>query len=355
MSAADAGDARAKGQHDGSRAAQFSKRSLGRVRDAGESRKTVIVAICANAAIAVAKLFGGLVSGSAGMLAEAAHSVADTTNQVFLLVSIKLSGREPTPDRPFGHGRERYLWTFMAAIGMFLAGAVFAIGFGTYELLRHEGETSGFGIAYAVLAVALIAEGTSWIRAFRQTRAEAREKDQSIARHVRESRDPNVKMVLFEDTAALAGIVIAGAGIGLNALTGSTFWDPTASVLIGVLLVFVAVWMGRDARELLIGSPATPEERARIEDTIEDFDEVMEVKELLTVALAPKALLVAARIDLRDDLKAGDVEKASSEIARRLREVVPDVSEVFLDATPPRDRSGRAEVGGLVPTQAPRG
>jgi cation diffusion facilitator family transporter len=339
MSTADAGDVRAEVHGDGSRAAQFSTRSLARVRDAGESRRTVLVAIFANAAIAVAKLLGGLVSGSAGMLAEAAHSVADTTNQIFLLVSIRLSGREPTPDRPFGHGRERYLWTFMAAIGMFLAGAVFAIGFGTYELLRREGETSGFGIAYAVLALALVAEGTSWIRAFRQTRAEAREAGRSILHHVRKSRDPNVKMVLFEDTAALAGIVIAAAGIGLNALTGSTVWDPTASVLIGLLLVFVAVWMGRDARQLLLGSPATPEERARIEDTIEGFDEVVEVKELLTVVLAPKALLVAARIDLRDDLSAGEVEKASSEIARTLREVVPDVSEVFLDATPPGDRA----------------
>ncbi len=305
----------------------------------------MIVAICANAAIAVAKLFGGLVSGSAGMLAEAAHSVADTTNQVFLLVSIQLSGRDPTPDRPFGHGRERYLWTFMAAIGMFLAGAVFAIGFGAYELVKHEGETSGFAIAYAILAIALIAEGTSWIRAFRQTRGETREQGKSIAQHIRESRDPNVKMVLFEDTAALAGILLAAAGIDLNALTGSTFWDPTASVLIGLLLVCVAFWMGRDARELLLGAPATPDERAQIEDTMESFDEVVQVKELLTVALAPKALLVAARIDLRDDLRAGEVESASSQIAERLQEVVPDVSEVFLDATPPRDGADRGIEG----------
>src|SRR5919204_1268938 len=134
------------------RAKQVSGRSLSRARDAGESRKTVIIALCANAAIALAKLLGGLISGSAGMLAEAAHSVADTTNQAFLLVSIQLGKREPTPGRPFGHGQERYLWTFMAAVGMFLAGAVFAIGFGAYELLKGEGETSQFGLAFAVLA-----------------------------------------------------------------------------------------------------------------------------------------------------------------------------------------------------------
>jgi cation diffusion facilitator family transporter len=316
------------------RASQTSRRSLEREKDAGESRKTVLVALSANAAIAAAKVFGGLMSGSAGMLAEAAHSLADTTNQGFLLVSIGLGQREPTPERPFGHGQERYLWTFMAAVGMFLAGAIFAIGFGVFELMKKEGETSGFEIAYAVLAVSFLAEGTSWVRAFRQTRREAQEAQKPVLRYARGSRDPNVKMVLFEDTVALIGVALAALGVGLNEITGSTFWDPTASVLIGLLLVSVAFWMGRDAKHLLIGSSARPEERKTIEDAIEEFDEVVEVKELLTMVLGPKALMVAARVDLRDDLDAEHVEKASSEIDRRLREVVPDVTEVFLDATP---------------------
>jgi cation diffusion facilitator family transporter len=323
-------------KQNGSRAEQFSARSLSRARDVGESRRTVIVAICANAAIAVAKLFAGLLSGSAGLLAEAAHSVADTTNQGFLLVSIRLAGREPSPDRPFGHGRERYLWTFMAAIGMFLAGSVFALGFGFYELARNEGETSGFGIAYAVLAIALIAEGSSWVRAYRQTRAEARKQGDGTLRHARATRDPNVKMVLLEDSAALAGLLIAAVGITLNAITGLTFWDPMASVLIGVLLICVAVWVARDTKHLLVGGAARPEERAALEDTIESFDEVVEVKELLSIVLAPKALLVAARVDLRDDLDGARVEEVSTEIESSLRDAVPDVSEVFLDATPPR-------------------
>src|SRR5436190_20331955 len=171
------------------RASQVSPRSLRRVRNAGESRKTVLIALGANGAIAITKLLGGFVSGSAGMLAEAAHSLADTTNQAFLLVSISLGERPPTPDRPFGHGQERYLWTFMAAVGMFLAGAIFAIGFGTYELLKGEGETSGFAIAYLVLGISAIAEGTSWARALRQTRGEAREAGKSVVRYARESRD----------------------------------------------------------------------------------------------------------------------------------------------------------------------
>src|SRR5215217_2686409 len=327
-----------RGRHD-SRAEPVSRRSLRRVRDAGESRRTVLIALVANATIAIAKLAGGLLSGSAAMFAEAAHSLADTTNQAFLLVSIQLGKREPTAERPFGFGQERYLWTFMAAVGMFLAGAIFAIGFGSIELATGGGESEGFEVAYVVLAISFAAEGTSWVRAFRQTRGEAREAGKPLWRYARESRDPNVKMVLFEDTVALIGIALATIGIALNEFTGLTFWDPTASVLIGLLLVSVAFWMGRDAKHLLIGSAALPEEREALEQAIEDFDAVVEVEEHLTMVLGPNALLVAARVNLRDDIDADRIEKASTQIDHRLREVVPDVTEVFLDATPGSSRA----------------
>src|SRR5436190_7595197 len=215
--------ARARGaERDGgeSRARPVSRRSLGRVRDAGESRRTVLIALCANVLIAVAKLGGGLLSGSAAMFAEAAHSLADTTNQAFLLVSIKLGRREPTPERPFGFGQERYLWTFMAAVGMFLAGAIFAIGFGGLELATGGGESEGYLIAYVVLAISFLAEGSSWLRALRQMRRGAREAQKPLLKYVRESRDPSVKMVLFEDSAALIGVSVATVGIALNELTG---------------------------------------------------------------------------------------------------------------------------------------
>jgi len=304
------------------------------MRQAGASRKTVRIALAANASIAVAKVLGGLVSGSAGMLAEAGHSVADTTNQGFLLVSIGLSEREPTAERPFGHGHERFLWTFMAAVGMFLAGAAFAIGFGVYELLAGLGETTEFGISYGVLGLSALAEGTSWARAYRQTRREAADADKPLLDYVRTSRDPNVKMVLFEDSAALVGVAVAAAGVALNQLTGSVFFDPAASVLIGLLLVSVAMWMGRDAKHLLVGWAARPEERDEIERTIERHEDVLEVEQLLTMVLGPNALLVAARIDFRDEVDAGRIEQAATEIDRALRDAVPDVTEVFLDPTP---------------------
>ena len=288
--------------------------------------------------IAVAKLFGGLVSGSAAMFAEAAHSLADTTNQGFLLISIALSGRRPTPGRPFGHGRERFLWTFMAAVGMFLAGAVFAIGWGVYELLVPPGGENKLLIAFVVLGLSFVAEGISWMRALRQNRREAEEAGMSVIAYARASRDPNVKMVLLEDSAALVGIALAAAGLGTQALTGRELWDPLASVLIGLLLIAVAIWMARDAKHFLVGSSARPEERRKLERAIESFPEVQEVRELLTMILGPKALLVAARVALEDGIDAARVERVSSEIDKRLQEVVPDVTEVFLDPTPGREQ-----------------
>jgi cation diffusion facilitator family transporter len=314
-------------------AGSISRRSMERMRGStGATRRTVLIALFANAAVCVVKLAGGLMAGSSAMLAEAAHSLADTTNQGFLLVSIGLADREPTPEQPFGYGQARFLWTFMAAVGMFVAGAIFAIGYGVYALL-HPSEESKVAIAYATLLIAFIAEGLSWIRAVRQTRREAGEQGQPALRYARESRDPNVKMVLFEDTAALAGIFIAFVGITIDAVTSSMVFDPAASIGIGLLLVGVAVWLGRDVSHLLIGASARPEEREAIDHTIREFDEVDEVVELLTLVLGPNALMVAARVDLADGVSAERVEEVSSEIDDLIRERVPDVTEVFLDAT----------------------
>jgi cation diffusion facilitator family transporter len=323
-------------------ARQVSGRSARRNSEAGASRTTVLVALAANALVALAKLAGGLASGSTALLAEAAHSTADTANQAFLLASIKLGRRPPSPEHPFGEGRQRFLWTFMAAIGMFLAGAIFAIGYGVLELLAGRKEEGGFAIAWATLAIALLAEGASWVRAVRQARGEASDAGEPFVRHIRSSRDPNVKMVVFEDTAALIGIALAAGGIGLHQLTGQSFWDPVASILIGVLLVTVAIWMGRDTSDLLIGASAKPKERETLERVLEDHPAVEEVAELLTVVLGPTALLVAARVNLRDDLDAATIEHASSELDEALREAVPDVTEVFLDATPGGAREDEA-------------
>jgi cation diffusion facilitator family transporter len=320
-------------------AAWISRRSVVRTRGtAGASRRTVLIAASANAVVMVTKLAGGLLSGSAAMLAEAAHSLADTTNQIFLLVSIELGSREPTPEQPFGFGRMRFLWTFMAAIATFLAGAVFAIGFGIYELFHGE-KSTGYLVAYITLAIAFVAEGTSWVRANRQTRREAAEAKLPLLRYVRETRDPNVKMVLFEDTAALAGLTIALCGLLADQITGATVFDPGASIAVGVLLIAVAGWMAHDTSELLIGAAARPAERDALKQALESFDEIDRVVELLTMVLGPNSLLVGARVDFAAGLSDDQVEHASEDIDQRLREAVPDVTEVFLDATTaPRGR-----------------
>jgi cation diffusion facilitator family transporter len=315
-------------------ASQASRRSLRPERSAN-SRRTAAIALAANSTIAVAKIFAGVLSGSAAMFAEAAHSLADTTNQAFLLFSIDLSERPPDESHPFGSGRERFLWTFVAAVGTFLAGAVFAIGWGAYELANPPSPEGEYAIPLAVLGLALIAEGASWLRARRQTGTEAEREGMAFADYVRSSRDPNVKMVLFEDSAALIGIALAALGIGLQAITGIEFWDPAASVAIGILLVGIALWMARDARYMLVGAAARPDERRAIEKTLRSFPEIADVRELLTLILGPNALLVAARVDLADDLDADRIERVSDEIDARLRETVPDITEVFVDATPP--------------------
>jgi cation diffusion facilitator family transporter len=313
-----------------------SRRSAERSRrTANASRRTVLIALAANAAVALTKLVAGLMSGSAAMLAETAHSFADTVNQGFLLFSISLAEREPTPDQPFGYGRIRFLWTFIAAIAMFLAGATFAVGYGLYQLISHA-ETGDYLPAYIALGVSLVAEGSSWFRAVRHTRGDAAEAGLPLMRYVRQSRDPNVKMVLFEDTAALIGLALALVGIVADQLTGSSVFDPAASVAVGVLLVAVAIWMGRDTSELLVGGAARPAERAALRHALEASDDVKDVFELLTMVLGPNSLLVAVRMDFDDDLDDEGVERASDAIDRRLREVVPDVTEVFLDATSAR-------------------
>jgi cation diffusion facilitator family transporter len=304
------------------------------------ARRTVLVALAANASIAVAKLFAGLVSGSSALLAEFAHSVADTMNQVFLLYSLAIGDREPDAEHPFGYGKERFFWSFLAAVGIFVAGAGFSLYEGLSRIFGPEADTGSYAIAYAVLAFAALAEGASLLRAYRQTRDEAAQSRQSHARYVQASRDPTTK--LFEDSAAVVGVVVAFAGVALHEATGNQLFDGLASVVIAVLLAVVAVALGRDTRALLIGEAASPEEREAITEIIEAHPAVDRLLELLTMALAPDRLLVAARIDLADGLSADEIETASSELDRELHERIATVWQVFLDATP-RSETAQAQ------------
>jgi divalent metal cation (Fe/Co/Zn/Cd) transporter len=215
---------------------------------------------------------------------------------------------------------------------MFVGGAVFAVGYGIKELLSG-GEEGGFALAWVVLGISAVAELISWVRALRHSRRDARAAGLPLLTYVRQSRDPTTKAILFEDSAAVAGLALAAAGIGLHQLTGNAAWDACAAIAVGLLLMVTGVTLGRDIRGLLTGESARPDERRKIEEILRRHPDVEDVVELLTMTLGPSALLVAARLDLRTGLTADEIEELSSRLADELHEAVPDVRQVFLDPT----------------------
>jgi cation diffusion facilitator family transporter len=230
---------------------------------------------------------------------------------------------------------ERFFWAFLAAVWIFLAGAVFSIGQGVLAL-RGGGESGGTAIGLVVLAVALVAEGTSLIRAARQVRGGASRSRDSLGRYVREMRDPAPRIVLLEDGAAVIGVILAAAGLVARQVTGSEAYDAAASIAIGVLLIAVAIVVGSHAKDLLLGESARPEVREAIEAAALRHPAVEAVPALLTMHLAPDDLLVAANIELRDELTVTDAERVADEIAADLREAEPSVHHVFLHPSPSR-------------------
>jgi cation diffusion facilitator family transporter len=302
-----------------------------------ESTGTVLLAGGANLGSAIAKAAGGLASGSTAMLAEAAHSVADTLNQVFLMAALKRSRKPADVQHPFGYGMERYFWSLLAAVGIFVLGAGYSIFEGVRAIIKPE-ELTSLLIAYGVLGVSFVFEGVSWLRAIRQLRGEAKRQGTGTVEQVRGSADPTAKTVAFEDSAALVGILLAALGITLHAVTGQGFWDGAASVAIGVLLIGVAYALGRQNKGYLIGQAVSEELRHGIQDEIAKAPGVDEIVEVLTMRLAPDEVLVAARVDLDDTSSGGDLEEYADEVDRRVRERFPEVRHIFLDPTDaPRD------------------
>ncbi len=297
-----------------------------------ESAGTVLLAGSANLAIAIAKLAGGLVSGSTAMLAEAAHSFADTLNQVFLMTALKRSKKPADAQHPFGYGMERYFWSLIAAVGIFVLGAGYSIYEGIRALITPEALGSLL-IAYVVLGLSFVFEGISWLKAVRQLKGEAAEKDRGFFEHLRITPDPTVKTVAFEDTAALVGIVLAAGGITLHHFTDQGFWDGVASILIGALLVVVAYALGQQNKHALIGEALPQDAQDSIRTIIGDSPGVDAVVELLTMRMSPEEVIVAARVDLDDNASVDELEQAADEVERRLREQHPEVRHVFLDPT----------------------
>jgi cation diffusion facilitator family transporter len=298
----------------------------------------VLTAGAANVIVAILKLVAGLLAGSSAMLAESAHSIADTLNQGLLLASLRLGERPGDREHPFGYGQDRYFWSLLSAFGIFIAGAGFSVFEGILTLRRPAGEGSPL-LAYIVLAVSFGAEGTSFFRAYRQTRDQARGHRMGVLQHVRESPDTTVKTTLFEDSAAMVGLLLAFGGLILRQVTGSGVWDGAASIAIGGLLVLVAVRLGRDSRDLLIGRAASDEQLRTIRAEIEGTPGVDGLVELLTMHLGPDRLIVGARVDLSDDISADQAEQIADQIDTQLAAKLPVMPHVFVD---PTSRSGSA-------------
>lgn len=298
------------------------------------SRRTILIALTANLLIAIAKIAAGILAASSAMLSEGAHSIADTTNEVLLLTSLHRSARPADKEHPFGYGMERYFWSLLAAFGIFISGAVFSMYEGISGLLSESSSGGGLVISLIVLGVGACAEGTSWFVAMRQLHGEAGRRRRSLLAHVRQTSDPTVKTVFFEDSAALIGLALAAAGVILRAVTGSPYPDAGAAIAIGLLLIYVAIQLGSDTRELLIGRAADPELRSALWRELADMAEVDAVVELLTMQLGPSEVLAAVRLDLHDGLDSDAVEDVSERIDAAIREKHPEVSQVFLDATP---------------------
>jgi len=309
---------------------------------AGETTLTVVVAALANLAIAVAKAVGALVSGSAAMFSEAAHSVADTVTEILLLVAVRRSARPADDRHPWGHGREYYLWALLAALSLFVAGACVSIVEGVQKMLRgeHEGDPT---VAFVVLAVAFVIESISLARALMQLREGAARWRLRPWTFLRLTTDTAVKAVTFEDAAALIGLTLAAAGLGLTEATGDAVWDGLASILIGVLLLVVAVTLTRVNSALLIGRPADPRIERRMLEELRGLPGVVEVPELVTSVLGPEQLLVAARVRFTPECSADDIARVADEAERRFLVVHPGVREVFLDPTPRRHPAQRDE------------
>ncbi|HEX6715004.1 MAG TPA: cation diffusion facilitator family transporter [Thermoleophilaceae bacterium] len=291
-------------------------------RGAGSaSLTTVLIAFAANLLVAVAKSVATVVTGSASILAEAAHSWADTGNEVFLIIAFRRSRRPADRAHPLGHGREAYVWSLLAALGLFVVGATVSVMHGIHELTNPAPATD-FIVGYAVLAVSFVLEGISFLRSVRQARSEAGLMERDLIGAVMATSDPTLRAVFAEDSAALIGLVIAAVALGAHQLTGSSTPDAVGSILVGVLLAAIATVLIDRNREFLIGEEADVRVRAAAIRALLAEPEVARVTYLRLEVVGPRLVSVVGDVDLTGD----DTE---SNVAVRLRAL-----EAKLDASP---------------------
>ena len=298
---------------------------------------TVIVALAVNALVAAAKSVAAAVTGSASLVAEAAHSWADTGNEVLLLVADRRSRRGPDLAHPLGYGRESYVWSMFAALGLFAFGSAVSITHGVQELVNPQPATD-FVVGYVVLAVAFCLESVSFLQALRQVRVEAKRVRRDLLQHALETSDPTLRAVFAEDAAALVGLVLAFAGLLAHQLTGSPVPDALGSIAIGVLLGVVAVVLIDRNRRFLVGEEADERLTAAALGHLRSLPEVARVTYLHLEFVGPRQVLLVASVDLEGDV----VESAVAPLLRRVEaalETAPLVRKAVVTVSSPDDPS----------------
>jgi cation diffusion facilitator family transporter len=296
----------------------------------------IIAALLANAGIALAKFIGFLITGSSSILAEAVHSVADTANQGLLLLGRHTARRQATQQHPFGYGRDRYFYSFVVALLLFSLGSVFALYEGAHKIHSHDPISSPL-VAIGILVVASVLEGFSFRTAVRESRPLKR--GDSWWQFIKQSKSPELPVVLLEDTGALVGLLLAFAGIGLSVLTGDPLWDGLGTLGIGVLLGIIAIILIVETKSLLIGEGAGADELKSICDALVGHG-VDRVIHLRTQYLGPEELLVAAKIAVPASLPTAEVARVIDQAEARVRGVVPAARIIYLEPDLDRTAAG---------------
>jgi cation diffusion facilitator family transporter len=306
---------------------------------ASSSRIVIYAALIGNGLIAVTKFMAAAMTASAAMLSEAIHSVVDTGNQILLLHGLRRSKRPPSERFPFGHGQEIYFWSFIVAILIFAVGAGISVYEGVKHLL-HPRPIESPHVNYVVLVLAMVFEGGAWFFAWKEFRKV--KGGYGYIQAVQRGKDPSMFVVLFEDTAAMLGLIVAFLGIFLGQVTGNLYFDGAASVVIGLILGATAIWLAYETHGLLIGEGANPEVLATIRKIVGGYDVITHVNEVATMHVGPEYILVNLSVDFSSEASSDDVESVVGELDRELKAALPRVKRVFIEAEARRTRPGPA-------------
>lgn len=310
---------------------------MARMSEHSHGTRAIIAAFLANLGIAIAKFVGFVFTGSGSMLAEGVHSVADTGNQMLLMIGGRKARKEADQEHPFGYGRERYFWAFMVAVVLFTLGAAFAI-FDGIEKLRNPHELEQAVWAYAILGLAIVLEGFSFRTALAESRT-GRASGIRLWRYIRNAKAPEVPVVLLEDTAALTGLVVALAAVITSQVTHDSKWDAFGTITIGVLLGIVAVVLATEMKSLLIGESASRSAQQAIRGALETEPAVVRLIHLRTEHLGPEELLVAAKVEFRHHLTLPEVADAVDRVEAHVRAAVPTAKVIYIEPDVSRDQA----------------